>query len=233
MDFDVVRTSIINAYQTYGNSDKETFNKNMSKFYTAGKQNPSVAHMILIDQLRKEGLNQAQTNKQHLKTFKDNSKVDIEYLIPIADKTPIIERQLNRDAAELEMCLGIQKVLKANETQMTDLLSEEVKPLKENFDETYKTLYPRTYKIRKEIIENTDFSMDKVTPKHSYYEKIKLAEPEQGWKSIYPRSYENRCRLIGTDRIGKSGTVSWLKKKVWNMFFVKKHDMVKCFLRIG
>ena len=147
--------------------------------------------------------------------------------------SPIIERQLNRDAAELEMCLGIQKVLKANETQMTDLLSEEVKPLKENFDETYKTLYPRTYKIRKEIIENTDFSMDKVTPKRSYYEKIKLAEPEQGWKSIYPRSYENRCRLIGTDRIGKSGTVSWLKKKVWNMFFVKKHDMVKCFLRIG
>lgn len=226
MDFDVVRTSIINAYQTYGSSDKESFNKNMSKFYTVGKLNPSVAHMILIDQLRKEGLNQAQMNKQYLKTFNDNSKVDIEHL------TPIAERQLNRDTAELEMCLGISKVLKATETQMADLLSEEVKPLKESFDETYRALYPRTYKIRKEIIENTDFSIDRVVPKRSYYEKIKLAEPEQGWKSIYPRSYENRCRLIGMDRIGKSGTVSWLKKKVWNMFFVKKHDMVKCFLSL-
>ena len=233
MNFDVVRTSIINAYQTYGSSDKETFNKNMSEFYTEGKQNPSVAHMILVDQLRKEGLNQSQANKQHLKTFKENSKMDTEWLKPFADKTPVIERQVNREVALFEMNLGILKVLKANETQMTNLLSEEVKPLKKSFDEAYKTLYPRTYKIRKEIIENTDFSMDKVTPKRSYYEKIKLAEPEQGWKSIYPRSYENRCRLIGMDRIGESGTVSWLKKKVWNTFFVKKHDMVKCFLRIG
>ena len=233
MNFDVVRTSIINAYQTYGSSDNKSFNKNMSEFYTKGKQNPSVAHMILVDQLRKEGLNQAQANKQHLETFKNNSQVDIEYLIPIADKTPIIERQLNRDAAELEMCLGISKVLKANETQMSDLLSEEVKPLKESFDETYKTLYPRTYKIRKEIIENTDFSMDKVVSKRSYYEKIKLAEPENGWKSIYPKSYETRCRLIGIDRIGKNGTVSRLKKKVWNMFFVEIHVIVKCFLSMG
>ena len=233
MDFDVVRTSIINAYKTYGSSDKQTFNKSMSEFYIAGKQNPSVAHMILVDQLRKEGLNQSQANKQHLKTFKENSKMDTEWLKPFADKTPIIERQVNREVALFDMNLGILKVLKANETQMTDLLSEEVKPLKESFDETYKILYPRTYKIRKEIIENTDFSMDKVTPKRSYYEKIKLAEPEDGWKSIYPRSYENRCRLIGMERIGKSGTVSWLKKKIWNLFFVKKYDMVKCFLRMG
>ena len=233
MDCDAVRTSIINAYQAYGSSDKNSFNKSMSKFYTAGKQNPSVAHMILVDQLRKEGLNQSHTNKQLAKTFKDNSKIDTELLIPFVDKKPVIKRQLNRDAAELEMCLGILKVLKANETQMTDLLSKEVKPLKENFDETYKSLYPKTYKIRKKIIENTNFSMDRVVSKRSFYEKIKLAEPEDGWKSVYPNSYETRCRLLGMDRIGKSGTVSWLKKKVWNMFFVKKHDMIKYFLRMG
>ena len=233
MDCDAVRTSIINAYQTYGSSDKNSFNKSMSKFYTAGKQNPSVAHMILVDQLRKESLNQSHKNKQLAKTFKDNSKIDTELLIPFVDKKPVIKRQLNRDAAELEMCLGILKVFKANETQMTDLLSKEVKPLKENFDETYKSLYPKTYKIRKKIIENTNFSMDRVVSKRSFYEKIKLAEPEDGWKSVYPNSYETRCRLLGMDKIGKSGTVSWLKKKVWNMFFVKKHDMIKYFLRMG
>ncbi len=233
MDFDVVRTRIINAYQTYGSSDKKSFNKNMSEFYTTGKQNPSVAHMILVDQLRKEGLNQSHTNKQLVKTFKDNSKTDTELLIPFVDKTPIIERQLNRNVAGLEICLGVSKVLKANETQMTDLLSNEVKPLKESFDETYKSLYPRTYRIRKKIIENTNFSMDRVVPKRSYYEKIQLAEPENGWKSVYPNSYETRCRLIGMDRIGKSGTVNRLKKKVWNMFFVKKYDMVKGFLKMG
>ena len=75
--------------------------------------------------------------------------------------------------------------------------------------------------------------MDKVAPRRTYYEKIKLAEPENGWKSIYPRSYETRCRLLGIERIGKSGTVNWLKKKFWNTLIVKQHDLVKCFLKMG
>ena len=233
MDFDVVRTSIINAYQTYGSSDKNTFSKNMSEFYTAGKQNPSVAHMILVDQLRKEGLKQSQRNKQHIKTFKENSKMDTEWLVPFTDKTKIIERQLNRETSQLEMSLEILKFIQARKTQMTDLLSEEVKPLKDNFDEKYKSLYPKSYKIRKQIIENSNLSMDKVARRRTYYEKIKLAEPENGWKSIYPRSYETRCRLLGIERIGKSGTVNWLKKKFWNTLIVKQHDLVKCFLKMG
>ena len=232
MDFDIVRTSVINAYKTYGSNDKSSFNKNMSEFYTVGKQNPSVAHMILVDQLRKEGINQSKVNKQLVKTFKDNLKIDTELLIPFVDKTPIIERQLNRDAAKLEMCLGVLKVLKANETQMTDLLSKEVKPLKNSFDESYKSMYPNTYHVRKRLIEDYGFSIDKITPKRSYLEKIQLAAPKQGWESVYPDSYENRVRLLSLNRLGESGRVNWLKKNFWNLPIVKRFDLKKAVLKM-
>lgn len=233
MIYDVIRTSIINAYRTYGSSDTKTFNKCMSEFYTNGKQNPSVAHMILVDQLRKEGVKQSQVNKQHLKTIKENSKVDTELLVPFSDETKIIERQLSRDTARFEMNLEILKFLQAKKTQMTDLLADDVKKLKENFDAEYKLAYLKSYRVRKQIIEGTNFSMDKVVPKRSYYTKIKLAEPEKGWESIYPKSYENRCRLISMDRIGKKGKVNRLKKIFWNTLVVKQHDLVKCFLKMG
>jgi len=233
MDYDVVRTNVKNAYKTYGSSDKNSFNKNMSEFYTVGKQNPSVAHMILVDQLRKEGLKQSQANEQHLKTFKDNFKVDIEYFIPFADKTPIIERQSKRDAAKLEMCLGTQKVLKANETQMSDLLSEEVKPIKEGFDTVYKAMYPRTYHIRKRLIEKFGFSMYKTAPKRPYNEKIQLAEPNNGWRAIYPNTYETRIRLLSMNRLGKNGVVSILKKMFWNTSIVKHFDLKKAVFRVS
>ncbi len=232
MEYDVVRNSVINAYQSYKSTDKEKFNRSMQTYYTVGQQNPSVAHMIMVDQINKEGLKQSATNQQNYEIFKNNAKVNTELLVPMIDKTPVIERQVKRDIAILDTLMGVKKFISASETHMTDEISDEVKLSKDTFDRTYRTMYPKTYHIRKRLIEDFGFSMDKINSKRPYNEKIQLAAPEQGWKSVYPNSYENRVRLLSMDRIGKSGQISWLKKKFWNLSIVKNFDLKKAMLKM-
>ena len=232
MEYDVVRNSVINAYQSYKSTDKEKFNRSMQTYYTVGQQNHSVAHMIMVDQIHKEGLKQSKINHRNYEIYKKNSKVDTELLIPMIDKTPVIERQVKRDNAILDTLMGVKKFICASETLMTDEISDEVKLSKSAFDRTYRTMYPKTYHIRKRLIEDFGFSMDKITPKRPYHEKIQLAAPEQGWKSVYPNSYENRVRLLSMDRIGKSRRVNLLKKKFWNLSIVKNYDLKKAMLKM-
>ncbi len=203
----------------------------MQTYYTAGKQNPSVAHIILVDQINKERLKQSEANYRNYELFKNNAKFDTELLIPIIDKTSVIERQVKRDFAIFDTLMGGMKIINASETYMTDEISDEVKLSKDAFDKIYKTLYPKTYHIRKRLIEDYGFSMDRIAPKRQYQEKLKLVAQEDGWKSIYPNSYETRIRLLSLERLGKSGNVSDIHKHLWNNKIIKFIDLKKAMLK--
>ena len=52
MDYDVVRASVSTAYKNYRKDDAK-FYSSMDTFYKTGKENPTVARIILQDEIKK------------------------------------------------------------------------------------------------------------------------------------------------------------------------------------
>lgn len=233
MNRNVVREAVLNAYSAYGHEDPAEYSKHMATFYREGKKHPLVANMILFDTI-------LQTRTKELDDI-DNKrdafieKVDNEPIYSHGDYLKTSEMKLKAGMDNIIMQVASQrKYEQARETGMADRLTDEVKPLKEEFDAEFNSTYPRTALLRQRFVEGLQVSdTSKTAPKRTIYEKIKLVEPEEGWDSIYPKTAYTRARLIIHNRLDKKGKMSKFKKMLWNTPFIKARDELNLLTKFG
>lgn len=150
------------------------FNRNMVRYYSEGANNPTVAKMILVDEI----------NKSAEKTGYKSSLDEVERLHADIDRTrktlPPFENMsvrvsslpLMQDALALRC--EKQRHEQAVFTKMEDRLAYETKLFRQNFDRANYLLYPKTHRIREMLITCGRFPMDSVKPKMTPQEKQKM-----------------------------------------------------------
>ena len=210
MDYDKVRLNAYTAYTNYKKNDGK-FYGSMDKFYKLGKENPSVARIILQDQIR----------KGHVAAGKMLAEVS-SLPVPKIHEAQMIDATLGMYGLALssvQMSLSASDIY--NETAYIDdpdyhdfratYLGLESR---KEFDDSWNKKYPKTGKLRERIIENNCISMDKVNPKSSWLEKINFAKTLKEYKKDYPKTFNVRYALIMQNQI-KEGEVT---RKVKNWF---------------
>ena len=206
MDYDVVKTSVQNAYNNFGRSDVKFYSA-MSTFYKEGKKNPSVAKIIMQDNIRK---NQEVASQM----LKDAAA------FPLLDVTVLAYPEMLRHSHQL-YDLSLNAAMKSiNAEQIyknTEYVSEEV-GLKEasDFQKTWNELYPKTGKKRERIIKANRISMDKVSEKADWSEKVNYAKTVEEYKKDYPKTFNARLRLLFDGQIEDENVTSrvsgWFKR---------------------
>ncbi len=144
MDNLVIRNLAANTFKYYKVNNKD-FNKNAYLLYSEGKSNPAVADMILREEIR-AGINKLQA---------DNNRMLKELCTPSIDFPNEVEYfYFKNSQIKNKMCIltNCNKMKEANNTLMTNWLSKLALKAKTEYDEVYKNLYPRTYRIRQEIL---------------------------------------------------------------------------------
>lgn len=221
MDYDVVRASVSAAYNNYKRNDAKFYNS-MDTFYKSGKENPSVARIIMQDQIRKE----VELARQMLS---DVSRLPL---------PSIFEPQM-RDATLSMYGLALSSVQRSlnasdiyNETAYVDdpdyhdfradYLGLDSR---REFDEAWHKKYPKSGWLRERIIENNNISMDKVNPKAGWFEKINFAKTLKEYKKDYPKTFNVRYALIMHNQITEEKVTpkvkSWFKRIAYKTLIKK------------
>ena len=217
MDYDVVRTSVSTAYNNYKKNDSKFYNS-MDNFYKVGKENPTVARIILQDQIRK-GVESA---RQMLSN------------VPSLPLPGILEPQM-RDATLGMYGLALSSAQRSisasdiyNETAYLDdpdyhnfratYLGLESR---REFDDSWNKKYPKTGQLRERIIENDRISMDKVNAKAGWFEKINFAKTIKEYKKDYPKTFNVRYELIMQNQITEEKVTpkvrNWFRRITYKM----------------
>lgn len=211
MDYDVVKTSVQEAYRNYRVNNTKFYNS-MGKFYEEGVKNPSVSRIILQDHIRKGMLAANDILKQ---------AIEINYYCA----NPLL---YGETAPRHQMIYGLSlnAAIKSIEAQDMYKNSESLKDelgteISKNFDKKWDELYPRTGKIRKRIIEANRISMDNVTQKADWFSKINFAKTLGEYKKDYPKSFYVRYYLIMKNQI-KDGEVTTRVKGWFKRFSYKR-----------
>lgn len=206
MDYDVVKTAVQNAYKNFGHNDNMFYNE-MNNFFTEGKKNPSVARIIMQENVRQN----IEKSKQLLQEIAKISFADTPTLIyPEVVGHPNLFYTLSLNAA-------IKSINAGDMYKKTEELSEDLGMTKAiDFKRKWNELYPRTGKKRKRIIEANRISMDNVKRKASWLQKIMYAKTFAEYKKDYPKTFKVRSALISNNQIKEDGVTlrvqKWFKR---------------------
>lgn len=198
MDYDILKTNIQNAYNNFRHSDNE-FYSSMNNFYKEGKKNPSVARMILQDQILKG----------------QKAAIDIINEVPNINFSgnSLLYNDMGHTAYNKISGLALKTAILSVNAQDIYKSTENIEKRKD-FDKEWERLYPKTGKLRERIIEANRLSIDSTTPKADWYEKINYAKTLNEYRKDYPKTFFTRYTLIMNDQI-KEGNVT---PKVKNWF---------------
>ena len=205
MDFDVVRNNITNAYRNYKLDDAK-FENSMYDFYKEGAKNPSVAKIMMQDYVRKgqEAAKKMLTEVAAIHT-------------PSLLEASVTCNRVYNFAAQFAL-----RSIEASDMYNCTPYNEYTNNLaRKAFDERWNELYPRTAKIRERIICANRMSMDNVTPKASWLEKVNFAKTLGEYKLDYPKTFYARYWLIMNSHI-EEGSVTSKVKHWYNRFFYKR-----------
>jgi len=212
MDYDVVRTSVATAYKNYKKNDAK-FYSSMDTFYKTGKENPAVARIILQDQIRK-GMETAR------QMFSDVSSLSLSGMFEpqVRDRTldfyrlALSSAQRSVSASDLYNETAYIDDPDCHDFRATYLGHES----RREFDESWNKKYPKTGQLRERIIENNRISMDKVSPKADWFEKINFAKTLGEYKKDYPKTFNARYALIMQNQITEEKVTprvkNWFKR---------------------
>lgn len=189
MDYNVMKLHAIDAFRTYKNDDTK-YKTAMTDFYAKGKENPSVSKIILDDTI---------TNGQKAASIVSNEVMK-------NAKTPVILpvsshfNQMAEFEARANMALmAIKRGIDASEIpedKNLEKLSE-----KQEFNQRFNELYPKTAQKRERIIDAHRIKMNEVTPKANWSEKIMYAKTNAEYRELYPKSFMTRVSLIIKNQI--------------------------------
>ncbi len=189
MDYNVMKLRAIDAFRNYKNDDTK-FKTAMTDFYAVGKENPSVSKIILDDTI---------SNGQ-----KAASIVSDEVMKNI--KTPVIfpvsahfDQMAEFEARTNIALMAIKRGIDASEIpedKNLEKLSE-----KQEFNQRFNELYPKTAQKRERIIDAHRIKMNEVTPKANWSEKIMYAKTNAEYKELYPKSFLTRMALVIRNQI--------------------------------
>lgn len=220
---DVARMAARKAYSAYCKEDPTEYSNNMRIFYNAGMENPAVAKLILHDAIREESTKETDMAAKLLNPALENLK-----------RTPVhsIRGEFQKDDAVMSARLEIARVQLdmmekdaiAHATEMGNRLKDDTIPLRDEFNKTYNEMYPRTAYMRRRLMEYAVTSTSPTAPKRPIGEKLQI---------FYPKTYENRIRLAGNDRLGQKGKVSNFKKMFWNVPLIRNMDIKKGLKKLG
>lgn len=211
MDYDVVKECVQNAYKNFRYNDKK-FYGSLNEYYKHGRENPSVAKIIMREQLNqiKSDANRILYDAVSLPSasiFEPLSQYSNEKIYTLSISTAI-------KSAEAE---EIYK--KANKSDVEDVESNT--NLKNEFLDSWKKKYPRTGDIREHIIETNRLSTKEVRPKASWFEKISIAKTIAEYQKKYPKTFYARYSLITDKQINETNITprvkNWFKRLSYKM----------------
>ena len=211
MDYDVVRDSINSAYANYKTNDSK-FYSSMNDFYKEGKKNPSVAKILLQDCVAKQ-------QRQAMKMMAEVLAIPgPEFFEPMISNTRI-------NIYNLSLFNAMKSIDADNLYKNTKYIGEDDATAfgsehRKEFNAAWENLYPKTGKMRDRIIEAKRISMDEVTLKPSWYEKINFAKTISEYKKDYPKTILARYKLIKNDQI-REGEVTKRVSGWWKRFTYK------------
>jgi len=211
MDYDVVKTSIENAYKYFGKDDGKFYSA-MNDFYKEGKKNPSVARIYLQDYITKE----IRTAKHIMNKASMMSFPEIDPLM-LGSRLSYQNLIYSMSVSNAMRSIQATDIYKNTEYNETTFRNEERK----KFDEIWAEKYPRTGKIRERIIQANRIKPDEVTPKASMSTKINYAKTISEYKKDYPKSFNARYALIINGQI-KEDEVTPSVKKWFKRFSYKR-----------
>ena len=209
MDYDIVRTSIQNAYSNYKYNDSKFYDA-MEGFYKEGQKNPSVAKILMKDHITKGQL----AAKKVMNAAAAISMTDFSTTM----YPEIVSQQ--RGIYNLSITTALKSIEAEDIYEHTLFLDEKYGYLsnknKEQFDENWKKLYPGTGKIRERIINANRIAADCVKEKAGWFEKINFVKTLAEYKKDYPKTFYARYMLILNGQI-EEGKVSsrvsnWFKR---------------------
>jgi hypothetical protein len=222
MDYDIVKASAENAYKNYKTNDSK-FYSSMDSFFKEGKKNPSVAKILLQDCVSKH-------QKQAIKMMEEIAAIPgPEFLEPsISNSREILYRISLTNAKK---CIDAADLYKNTEYIGEDDTMALGSEHQKEFNAAWRKLYPKTGKLRNRIIEAKRISMDKVTLKPSWFEKINFAKPISEFKKDYPKTILTRYKLVMDNQI-REGEVTpkvsgWLKRFTYKMLINGKFKFKK------
>ena len=206
MDYDVLRTSIADAYKNF-RKDDTLFRKNMETFYHAGKENPSVAKILMQN------------------FVKGQQQLSLEMMTRIANMpTPhVYEAPMARDYVGNMYLMSLDKSIKSLEAaNMYSKVKGAESGAANEFNNKWKELYPKTGVIRDRIIDAHRISVDKVNPKADWMSKIMYAFSIAELKKMYPKTLNIRYMLICDGRIAADKVTpkvkNWFKRLSYKIF---------------
>ncbi|MEE3348798.1 MAG: hypothetical protein VZR09_02040 [Candidatus Gastranaerophilaceae bacterium] len=205
MDFDVVRSSITSAYRNFKFNDTKFVNS-MHDFYNEGAKNPSVAKIIMQDQIRKG----QETSR---KILTEVASLPTPGLFEPTEATFHLYNFSAQFAAK-----SINAADMYNSTSYNEYVGNTAR---KTFDEAWDKLYPKSGKTRERIILANRILTDSVTPKAGWLDKLRFAKTIAEYKTDYPNTFAARYWLIMNSQI-KEDSVT-LRVKPWcKRFFYKR-----------
>ncbi len=185
MDNKIIANFSNQAYSAFMNGDKKNFSENMKNFFIEGIDNPAVAHIIIKDEFNK---NKAKETPKRIKGESAFDKALRQFKLILADN--------HYELPNKDNSIGVV-------------------PYLEDFKNEYKSLYPKTFKVRSNLILLNQIRMDKVTKKAGWHKKVSVGPIQGSYKDIYPNSILTRTLLFMKNKI-KEGEITlkynWLQK---------------------
>jgi len=202
MNYDVVSNSIASAYRYYGNNDTE-FYFSMKDFYTEGAKSPSVAKIMLNDYLYNK-------KKQVGNMLQDVSTIPVTRIPLYAyPEAAVMQKNIYGTAISSAMkCLSAQDIYRNTAHFASPHFWDNSR---KDFDDEWNRLYPKTGKIRERIIDANRISMDHVTKKADWFEKINFIKSIAEYKKDYPKTFFARYWLIYNNQIEEGHVTSRVK----------------------
>ncbi len=210
MDYNVIRTHSQNAYKYYNNCDSR-YISTVSSFFKEGVKNPSVALMIMNDEV----------NKYTNTLFEAAEKLQNGKHAPIKmDAYSLHQRNIlnnyikkNKQGAMFELIM--------NQTKTDDILKNKIiklLPEHKHFFDTFEKLYPNS-KDKRLLI--TYLSMDKVIPKKTWAEKVLALYPINQLNKNYPKTQNLRIELLEDGRIQDNKILPKIKNYIQRQKYKK------------
>ena len=198
MDYDVVKTYVQSAYKNF-NSDGNKFYQSMNKFYEYGKENPSVAKIIMNDRLNKNML-QARQLLTEVASLPTTSFMEPHIFYARG-------QIYNAAAAVALKSIDSHDLYEKVNNKNGNIFDKDLR-YKHEFDESWAAKYPKSGKIRERIIDANRISMDKVKQKAGWFEKINFAKTLGEYQKLYPKTFYARYSLIMHNQISEDGVTS-------------------------
>jgi len=154
MDYNKLKISINSSFEARNNLDTKRFNEELRQFYIEGKNNPSVAKMIMREELERD----------ILQIDKENNKLISEINLAIQNRDFIGGNygiyKFNLTKAKLKYITNAGMILNILRNGLEQNLNTASLKYKQQFDSAFEKLYPKTGYIRKYLYSLTDLKFE-------------------------------------------------------------------------